>query len=474
MRNPILQQRLRAARWRLLERLRESLVARLALGGADLLRALGCLARGRRYRALEAASRIPRILALPGLDAAALALMRSVLRRTSLDARGRARPLAENQLIPEFLAGPSAAALASQNRFETWARLVRMGGELLLLKPADPASGELGVLILKYTGSFGRFHAVYDVASLFDAYQLVLEPSWIGYQDPVFYLYLDASRKVVVEAQYRPDYEVLEALGQNLVPVPLGAGHWVDPEHFHPLPGVAKDYLAVLIANWAPHKRHELLLDALARIPDPSARIALVGYPWQQYTRERIEAEVERRGLGARVDLYERISRRDVNAVLNRSRCNLVLSRKEGASKVFYEGLAANTPCLVIDDHDGVSAEHVNERTGCRASAGRLHEALLAMRAGGDRYEPAAWWREHASIPVSTGVLERALRADAAARGRPWRRGLAQKKNDPNLCYVDPELYTAMLPAYRELARHLRPRYAEALAALPPTHDCRT
>ncbi len=474
MRKPILQQRLRAFRWRLLERLRESPLARLALGVCDLLRALACLARGQRYRALEAASRIPRILALPGLDAAALGLMRAALRGTSLDTSGKARPLAENQLIPEFLASPSAAALADQNRFETWARLVRMGGELLILKPHDPASGELGVLILKYTGSFGRFHTVYDVARLFEHYQLVLEPSWIGYQDPVFYLYLDATRKVVVEAQYRPDFELLEALGLNLVPVALGAGHWVDPEHFHPLPGVAKDYLAVLIANWAPHKRHQLLLDALARIPDPSARIALVGYPWQQYTRERIEAEIQRRGLGARVDLYQRISRSEVNAVLNRSCCNLVLSRKEGASKVFYEGLAANTPCLVIDDHDGVSADHINARTGQRASAERLHEALLEMRDAGQRFEPAAWWREHASIPVSIGVLERALRADAAARGRPWLRGLAHKKNDPNLCYVDPELYTRMLPAYRELARHLRPRYAEALALLPPMEHCRT
>ena len=474
MQEPISRQRLRAARWALVERLRESALARSGLGCADLLQAAWFLARGQRYRALEAASRIPRVLQLGWLERPALALMRAVLGRTSLAPDGRARPLAENALIEEFLATPAVAGLVALNRFETWARVLRMGGELLILKPHDPLSGELGVVILKYTGSFGRFHAVYDVPRLFEHYQLVLEPSWIGYQDPIFFLYLDRSRKVVVEAQYRPDFELLRGLGLNLVPVPLGAGHWVDPEHFHPLPGATRDYLAVLIANWAPHKRHQLLLDALARIPDPAARIALVGYPWQRYTRERIEAEIRRRGLGARVDLYERIARKEVNAVLNRSHANLVLSRKEGASKVFYEGLAANTPCVVIDDHEGVAEEHVNARTGVRASAERLHEALLAMRDAGSRFDPAGWWREHASIPVSIGVLEAALREDAAARGRPWRRGLAHKKNDPNLCYVDPSLYDSMLPAYRELARYLRPAYAAELAALPPMDHVRT
>ena len=64
--------------------------------------------------------------------------------------------------------------MLARARFETWARLVRMGGELLILKAPDRASGELGVLILKYTGSFGRFHGVYDVPRLFEDYQLVL------------------------------------------------------------------------------------------------------------------------------------------------------------------------------------------------------------------------------------------------------------------------------------------------------------
>ena len=60
--------------------------------------------------------------------------------------------------------------------------------------------------------------------------------------------------------------------------------------------------------------------------------------------RDLLHAEVRRRGLAGRVDFYERINRKEVNAVFNRAHANLLISRKEGASKILYEGLAAGTP----------------------------------------------------------------------------------------------------------------------------------
>jgi len=452
----IAKQQSRAALWGVLEALRESWMARSLLGCGDLARAHTRARRGDLYEALDSASRIQRVLQINGLAEVASTLERSIDERTCIDPTlGGARSATQNLLVGDFRNSPSCHSLF-RGGLNSWERLVRLGGELMMLKAPDVATGELGVVILKYTEAFGRFAALYDLPRVFEHYQVVLEPSWIGYHDPTFRLFYASERKVVVEAQFPADEETLLAGRSNLVPVPYGAGHWVNPEHFFPIPGVKKDYVAVLIANWAPHKRHHLLLDALARIRDPEARIALVGYPWKTYGRERLEAEVKRRGLEKRVDFFQRINRKEVNEVFNRSHANLLASRKEGASKILYEGLAAGTPCIVMDDHEGCRPTDVNDRTGLRASAAGLSAALEHLREQGHTFDAHEWWKENAAPDVTTQRLEDTLRACALDEGRPFTRGLAVKTNDPNLTYADPEMPEKMRGGYEHLSTLLR------------------
>ncbi|NQZ96714.1 MAG: glycosyltransferase [Myxococcales bacterium] len=449
-------QRMRAARWGALEGLRESWLARALLGCIDLGRAFARFRRGQLYLALDSASRIGRVLRVPGLARIACRLEERIWRQTILDPQtGAPLPAAENRLVDDFRKGPAADSF--RGGMNTWERLVNLGGELMMLKAPDLDTGELGVVIIKYTPAFGRFAALYDLSRLFEHYQVVLEPSWIGYHDPILQLFTARERRVIVEAQFPEDEATLRATGSNLVPVPFGAGHWVDPRNFHPLPESEKEYLGVLIANWAPHKRHHLLLDALAKIDDPTARIALVGYPWKEYTQERLHAEVRRRGLAGRVDFYERINRKEVNEVFNRSHANLLISRKEGASKILYEGLAAGTPCIVLDDHEGARPADINDRTGIRAPACDLDKALEMMRDEGHTFDPRGWWCENASPPVTTERLEAALRDAALAEGRPFTRGLALKTNDPNLTYIDPSSADEFRASYEHLSTLLRP-----------------
>ena len=449
------QMRARARLWRALEALRDSALARRLLGCADLLRSLFWSVLGHPYRALDAASRIHRLLRVPALEWLASGIEAPLLRATCLAPDGGPRRSADNALVDDFRLGRPCAALF-RGGLDHWEKLVRMGGELLLLKEPDPATGELGVLILKYTSGFGRFVALYDLPRVLQDFQIVLEPSWIGYQDPMFQLFYARERRIVVQANDPRDHAWIREGRSNLVPVPFAAGHWVSREHFHPLPAVAKDYLAVFVANWAPHKRHHLALEALARIDDPSARLALVGYPWKGYTRARVEEEVRRRGLADRVDVYERISRKDVNLVFNRSHTNLILSRKEGSPKVFYEGLAAGTPCLVVEDHESVRPDEVNDRTGLRVPARQLADGMLYLRDQGPTLDPHGYWDEFLSLEASSRVLEDTLREAARADGRPWTRGIERKKNDPNLAYLDPQAEVRMRSAYAALGRYLR------------------
>lgn len=446
----------RARLWRALETLRDCAPPRFALGCLDLVAALVWLARGQRYRALDRACRIRRIVRIGPLDRLAGRIVQRIEARSCRGADGLPLASRANRLLDDFRASRAAQALF-RGRIQTWERLVTIGNQVMILKQPDPARRELGVIMLKYSPGFGCFAALYDLPRVLERYQLVLEPSWVGYEDPVFRLFFDRERGVVVQAQQPRDFETLLRMSPNLVPVPFSSGNWVDCQHFHPLPGMQKDYLAAFVANWSPHKRHELALDALARIADPGARIALVGYPWRGYTRERVQYEVRRRGLESRVDFYERIDRAAVNRVLNRSHCTLLLSRKEGSAKIFYESLAAGTPVLMAADHEGVPHAHVNERTGMLAAPHALAGAMLQLRDAGSRLDPQRWWQENASIEASTRELERVLCARAVAEGHPWIRGLYAKKNDPNLQYCDPTLRERLEPAYRELATLLRP-----------------
>ena len=450
------RQRRSAAIWGVLESLRESWGARTLLACGDFGRAHLRERRGDLYGALDSASRIRRVLQLDGLAEIVANLEHRIDEKTCFDPQdGGPQPASRNTLVDNFRNGPSGHSLF-RGGLDSWDRVVRLGGELMMLKAPDIETGELGVVILKYTEAFGRFAALYDLPRLFEHYQVVLEPSWIGYHDPIFRLFYARERKVVVEAQFPADEETLLAGRSNLVPVPFGAGHWVNPEHFHPIPGAQKEYVAVLIANWAPHKRHHLLLDALARMRDPDARIALVGYPWKAYGRERLEAEVKRRGLEKRVDFFQRINRKEVNEVFNRSHANLLASRKEGASKILYEGLAAGTPCIVMDDHEGARPSDINDRTGLRATAAGLAVALEHLRDEGHTFDSHEWWKENAAPEVTTRRLEETLRQCALAEGRPWTRGLAVKTNDPNLTYADAEMPERMRPAYDHLSTLLR------------------
>ncbi|MCH2171067.1 glycosyltransferase [Myxococcota bacterium] len=454
---PVTRQRLLAAGWRLIEAMRSHSIARLILGLLNLLGAISAAMQGKKYLALERSSRIQRVLELPRLSRIAAALERRLAQSTYLDPEtGGARESVDNSLVDDFRCSRAADSLF-QGGLDSFERIVRLGGELLVLKAPDFRTGELGVLILKYTPAFGRFAALYDLPRLFQHFQVVLEPSWVGYHDPIFQLFNASERRVLVEAQHPSDAEVLRKTGSSLVPVPCGAGHWVNSKNFHPVPAISKDYLAVLIANWAPHKRHHIVLNALMRVSDPSARIALVGYPWKGFTKQRIEREAIQRNLGDRVDVYERIDRKMVNEVLNRSHANLLISRKEGASKILYEGFAAGTPCVVLEDHEGACPTDINERTGLRCQPNELAEALEWIRDQGYFFGPREWWQENASPEVSRAKLEAVLRECALAEGRPFTRGIELKTNDPNLAYVDPDASRRLRPVLAQLSLLLRP-----------------
>src|SRR5690606_28719960 len=107
-------------------------------------------------------------------------------------------------------------------------------GDLIVLKAFDHGTRERGVLLIKYSEAILRFAALFDLPKVAQHYSIVLEPSWWGYQDVSFFLFVGSDADVVVQAQAHADFEFLRQHGMTLTPVRVGAGDWIDAASFSP------------------------------------------------------------------------------------------------------------------------------------------------------------------------------------------------------------------------------------------------
>lgn len=329
-------------------------------------------------------------------------------------------------------------------------------GDLMVLKPPI-SGGEKGVLMVMYSPSIAKFAGIFDLESLASSYRIVLEPSTWGYQDPDILLFLGLSTEVVVQAQYGPDFEFVERVGGNLVPIRVGAGDWADPSRFNINENIAKRFDLVMVASWLKLKRHQLLFRALAELGDEIRSVALVGMPSDGRTRKDVEYEARRAGVLDKLVWFESIPHVEVCQVIQQSRASLMLSSREGASRVIYESLFCDVPIIISDCNVGVNREHVNSSTGLVAKDEDLASAISQVLSGVHEFSPRAWALQNTGYSNSTRKLQAVLRAAAERRGEPWTQDICGKISAPNLRYARREDWELAQPWYLDLRQHLRP-----------------
>lgn len=308
-------------------------------------------------------------------------------------------------------------------------------GDLLLLKPYMGRC-EKGVVFVQYSESFKKFVSLYDVGALASCYRIVLEPSTWGYQDPVFLMFAGIGTDVVVEAQYRQDYEFIRGLDANLLPVRIGAGDWVDPDIFRPVDGECKEYDLIMVASWLKLKRHDLLFAAMAEIGNAMGRVALVGYPLGNRTVDDIKRESERFGVGGKLEIFEKVPQEKVGEIIRKSRMGLMLSKREGANKSIYECLFSDVPVILSAGNVGVNRDHINECTGIVAEDRELARRIVYGLRRLDRFHPRRWALENTGYRSSTARLNGLLKEAAAAAGENWTKDIFSKKNFTNAMFV--------------------------------------
>jgi glycosyltransferase involved in cell wall biosynthesis len=382
---------------------------------------------------------------------------------------GKLAPIAENRLHNEFAASSKANEIRNRYANLTLDDRVRLRfpndddperqGDLMIIKSYDPATGERGVVMIKYSETILALPAVFDLTQLASRYMLVLEPSFWGYQDLRFFLYLGSDLDVLVQSPRLEDYEFIESLDTNLVPIRVGAGEWSDPSVFRPHDSnTKKSFDVVMVAAWDPFKRHEVFFRAAVQLKERGRAIcfALVGYNLG-WTREPIERLLRRYDLENDCTIFEDIPHAEVARVVADSKVSLLLSQREGANKAIYESMFCGTPIIVYRRQCGINLDHVNARTGVLAGDDELADAILHVLDHTADFDPRGWAIENVGHAHATRKINAALAEMDARRDFLWTRDVVAKKNAPNLRYAEPGRYREFAEEYQHLSEFLRP-----------------
>lgn len=173
--------------------------------------------------------------------------------------------------------------------------------------------------------------------------------------------------------------------------------------------------LVMSIGNLVPLKGHDLVIDALARLPDVHGLIVGAGSE-----RDRLAARIDAQGLASRVTLMSEQPQRELKWLYAACDAIVLASDREGTPNVLLESMACGTPVVAMAV--GGVPEIVTEPAAGRVVATRTPEALATAIAGlldaprdaartrafAERFDWNACARAHLAVLAKAAAREKA------------------------------------------------------------------
>lgn len=265
-----------------------------------------------------------------------------------------------------------------------------------------------GVIIIAYSYYFKLFLKYYDFEAIKEKYHLVLEPSWNGLCDESILLFSKFDVPVFIMAYEDRDYNFIQDLNTNLVPLRLSANWWVSPEQFSTVQPIEnRDIDVIMVAAWAKFKRHSVFFKTIKHLKDQgiALNVVLVGYP-NDLTGDDIRAQADSFSISEQITIYEFITPEEVSELLGRAKVNIVWSRFEGLNRAIIEGMFCNTPCILREGFNfGMHYPYINDQTGCFVKEKDLPEAITNMLNNFSSYSPRQYVLKHHNCYVASKKL---------------------------------------------------------------------
>jgi glycosyltransferase involved in cell wall biosynthesis len=330
---------------------------------------------------------------------------------------------------------------------------------LVLAEPefADGVIIKKGVLLIKFTATFGILYASVDRNELSRLFHIVLEPSWSGYADPSILCWLNWPEKVLVQSPERADREFLLNINSNLVPVPYGSGDWIDPEQFAPLSTRGPRGLDVIsVANYGWWKRNHAFIRAVARAvrerPGFHAALVLASFGKSPERVRELRALIRHYRVEDKLAVLESLSQAQLRDLYGRTKALFFATLKEGSSRVIYESMSMGCPVVVLRNNVGVNKDYINPNTGWLLSEDEVVPLLTRLDDAREARRPRDWFVSNLGPVRTTAKL-----ADDLKRlfpGEHWHADdLAVKKNAPEARYLEAHVNIRPLEWWMQTSR---------------------
>ena len=162
--------------------------------------------------------------------------------------------------------------------------------------------------------------------------------------------------------------------GMRTAIIPVGP-EFAAINQFRPL-GRPKDYDLIYVAAAQAYKRHDILLDAFARLPGDVRGLCLFGYGEDA---DALRAQIADRGLAIDCIGPPGVGFDAVNALINRARFGVVCGRDDGAPAILTEYMLAGLPVLANAELT-CGTQYILPETGMLAAPDAFADAILTMR----------------------------------------------------------------------------------------------
>ncbi len=187
--------------------------------------------------------------------------------------------------------------------------------------------------------------------------------------------------------------------------MPIGP-EFASDQTFKPL-GLSKTYDVIYVAAAQPYKRHDILFEALNRLPRSIRALCVCGYgELAGDLRQQASA------LGINVDFVDPpgVSFAEVNRLMNQARIGVVCGIDDGAPAILTEYMLAGIPVLANSELR-CGLHYITPETGRTASADNFHEVLREMLNQPQTFSPREfvqkdWIWSHSIKKLQNIILE--------------------------------------------------------------------
>jgi glycosyltransferase involved in cell wall biosynthesis len=165
-------------------------------------------------------------------------------------------------------------------------------------------------------------------------------------------------------------------------------------------------YDVIMVSSFSNLKRHWLLFKAMKELKDRGRVITavLIGYAGS-LTKKDLEHQATEYGVLEQVTILEDLTPAQVALYYNRSKLNLLLSKREGFNRSLIEGLYCNIPCFIRDGFNfDYKYPYISEKSG-----GYYTDTSLASDLSG-------WLDSYGSFRAKELVAAINMQADEAAK----------------------------------------------------------